>query len=175
MRVRRWVEGVDAIEPITAMLHRAYAKQVEMGLKPLAGRQDDAVTKRRCTSGECFIAEYGARIVGIIILNEIEPDEGPPWFRRGGVASFSQLAVDPSVQGRGVGQMLLEAVETRAREQGHSEIGLSMAEPDSGLRDFYRNRGYRIIATWKWPYTNYTSLIMSKRLRPMVEDGGEAK
>jgi hypothetical protein len=39
-----------------------------------------------------------------------------------------------------------------------------MAEPDHGLRDYYLKRGFRIVGTWQWPYTNYVSLIMSKRL-----------
>lgn len=160
----------DSIPAITRLLHRAYAKQMAMGLKPLAGRQDDEITVRRCASGECYLAVEPTDVrptaspLGVIILNEHEPDEGPPWFQRPGVASFSQLAVDPAAQGRGIGQALLTAVERRAAEQGNAELALSMAEPDDGLRDFYRRRGYRIIATWKWPYTNYTSLILSKTL-----------
>jgi GNAT superfamily N-acetyltransferase len=162
--VRRLTEA-DAIPPITALLHRAYARQVSLGLRPLAARQDDDVTRRRCASGECYLAfgeEDSGRPIGVIILNENEPDEGPPWFMRPGVASFSQLAVDPEMQGRGIGQMLLAKVESRAAEAGNQELGLSMAEPDDQLRDFYKRRGYRIVGTWKWPYTNYLSLIMSK-------------
>lgn len=141
-----------------------------MGLRPLAGRQDDSVTARRVTSGECFVAVGdGGELAGVIILNEAEPDEGPGWFGRPGVASFSQLAVDPSVQGAGIGRQLLGTVEARARELGNAELALSMAEPDTNLRDFYLRRGYRIIQTWKWPYTNYTSLIMSKGLQPGTE------
>lgn len=166
----RLLKPADSIPAITRLLHRAYAKQVAMGLKPLAGRQDDDVTTRRCASGECYLAVEPADALatdnplGVIILNEHEPDEGPPWFVRPGVSSFSQLAVDPGAQGRGIGQALLAAVERRAADLGNAELALSMAEPDDDLRDFYRRRGYRIIATWKWPYTNYTSLIMSKTL-----------
>lgn len=161
--VRRWTPA-DAVPPITALLHRAYAKQIEMGLKPLAGRQDDEVTLRRLSSGESFVAAMDAAVVGVIILNEQEPDEGPEWFHRPRVCSFSQFAVDPSVQSKGIGRALLEAIERRAREQGNEELALSMAEPDHGLRDFYLKRGFRVVGTWKWPYTNYTSLIMSRRL-----------
>lgn len=168
IRVRPLQPG-DPIPAITALLHRAYAGQVAMGLKPLAARQDDDVTRRRCASGECFVAvestpPAGERVVGVIILNEQEPDAGPEWFSRPGVISFSQLAVDPDLQGRGIGQMLLAQVERRAADAGHAELALSMAEPDDALRLFYQRRGYRIVATFKWPYTNYTSLIMSKRL-----------
>lgn len=207
--VRRYVPDTDAplVTSVTALLHRAYSKQVALGLKPLAGRQDDAITLKRCSSGECFIvfdvsgagtavlngldqsrgqvdhngdanfhpvaacskqitaAEVG-KVIGVIILNEIESDEGPDWFSRPGVASFSQLAVDTSAQGRGIGRLLLQTVEARAAERGATELALSMAEPDDDLRRFYQRHGYRIVATWKWPYTNYVSLILSKTLKP---------
>lgn len=161
--VRRW-RVTDSISAITGLLHRAYAGQVAMGLRPLAARQDDATTARRVASGECYVAEHEARLVGVIILNESEPDAGPAWFGRVGVCSFSQFAVEPSAQKLGIGRALLERVEARARELGNEELGLSMAEPDHGLRDYYLKRGFRIVGTWQWPYTNYVSLIMSKRL-----------
>lgn len=166
--MRRYRVG-DPVPVITGLLHRAYSKQVGMGLRPLAGRQDDSVTARRCASGECYLAlevdDAGGEVVrGVIILNEIEPDAGPDWFARPGVASFSQLAVDPDCQGKGIGARLLAEVERRAHEKGFAELSLSMAEPDDQLRRFYQRQGYRIIGTWKWPYTNYTSLIMSKTL-----------
>lgn len=135
-----------------------------MGLRPLAGRQDDATTHRRLSSGESFVAVDHGTAVGVIILNEQEPDEGPEWFHKPRVCSFSQFAVDPALQSRGVGRLLLDAIDRRARELGNDELALSMAEPDHQLRDFYLKRGFRIVGTWKWPYTNYTSLIMSRRL-----------
>jgi ribosomal protein S18 acetylase RimI-like enzyme len=78
------------------------------------------------------------------------------------VANFSMFAVEPSLQGRGVGQLLLDHVEARARALGVAELALSTAEPDQKLVAFYRKRGYRDIERFDWGVTNYTSLIMSK-------------
>ena len=36
--------------------------------------------------------------------------------------------------------------------------------PDTKLYDFYIKRGFRFIEHWQWPYTNYRSCILSKRL-----------
>lgn len=158
----------DSIPEITKLLHRAYANQVKMGLRPLAGRQDDETTRRRCHSGECYVATVteGGRekIAGVILFHEVEPDQGPPWFQNKFVDSFSQFAVDPDIQGRGIGIALLETVERRARECGAMELACSMAEPDSKLLNFYLRRGYRFVEHWQWPYTNYRSAILSKTL-----------
>lgn len=177
----------DSLEQLTSMLHRAYAGQVAIGLRPLAGRQDVQTTARRCSSGECYVAvlddaprlrlqgteagEAGPgdvaaspRIIGTILFHEVEDAKGPPWFARSDVDSFSQFGVDPDFQGHGVGRMLLETVERRAHECGARELGLSMAEADAGLMKFYLRRGYRFIEYWVWPYTNYRSAILSKTL-----------
>lgn len=164
----------DSLQELTTLLHRAYAKQVAMGLQPLAGRQTVDITEKRVFSGECYVAvdhiplddaRTKQKLVGTILFHESEESKGPPWFEKEEVASFSQLAVDPDYQGCGIGRMLLEIVERRALEEGAKELGLSMAEPDRELYDFYIRRGYRFVEHWKWPYTNYRSAILSKTLK----------
>jgi GNAT superfamily N-acetyltransferase len=159
----------DPIPEITQLLHRAYAKQMEMGLQPLAGRQDDATTQKRVKSGECYLAVLPGKpkqkIVGTILFHEVEDAKGPPWFQNSFVDSFSQFGVDPDLQGHGIGQLLLDKAEARATECGSTELALSMAEPDKGLMSFYLKRGYRFIEHWQWPYTNYRSCILSKALK----------
>jgi GNAT superfamily N-acetyltransferase len=162
--VRRLIP-TDSFEELTTLLHRAYAGQVAMGLRPLAGRQDAATTKKRCSNGECFIALMDGKIVGSILFHEVEDAKGPPWFQNRNVDSFSQFGVDTTLQGRGIGQLLLDTVERRAAECGATELALSMAEPDVKLMEFYKRRGYRFIEYWQWPYTNYRSAILSKTLR----------
>lgn len=164
----RLIAPHDPIPEITRLLHRAYAKQVAMGLRPLAGRQDDSVTRERAANSECYLAlvpEGGReRIAGIILFEEHEQATFPPFFLKPHVCHFAQFGVDPEVQGRGIGRLLLEKVELRAREKGGTELALSMAEPDRDLYEFYAKRGYRLIEYWQWPYTNYRSCILSKAL-----------
>ncbi len=178
----RALAPADSFEEITTLLHRAYKRQVDMGLRPLAGRQSADVTRRRAQSSECYVAllpveqdsagVHGSRsanrerVVGVILLCEHEPDKGPPWFDRPGVVSFSQFAVDPEVQGKGIGRLLLDHVEGRAREMNATELALSMAEPDAELLRFYVRLGFRLVEHWQWPYTNYRSAILSKALGP---------
>ena len=180
--VRRFAPS-DSVASLTNLLHRAYAAQVAMGLTPLAGRQDDATTKSRVFSGECYVAIHHVhmpdvddpsgkgvlpktqhKIVGSILYHEVEEAEGPAFFHRPDVAWFSQFAVDPDYQGQGIGQMLLGIVEHRAIAEHAHELALSMAEPDTQLMDFYKKRGWRNVEYWQWPYTNYRSAILSKAL-----------
>jgi len=163
----------DSISELTHLLHRAYAKQVTMGLRPLAGRQDDAMTKKRVFSGECHVAvdhvrvENGKthqKIVGTILFHEVEESQGPAYFDKPNVASFSQFAVDPSYQGQGLGVMLLDLAERRTKESGATELACTMAEPDTALMEFYFRRGYRLVGHHQWPYTNYRSAILSKTI-----------
>jgi len=172
--------ATDPIAPITALLHRAYAGQVGAGLSPLAGRQSIEVTRQRCYRGQTFVAlkpgggtpsgDFADRLLGTILFQEREDAGFPPWFLRTDVTHFSQFAVEPSLQRAGVGRVLLECVERATLELGCTELALSMAEPDVPLRTYYERRGYRVVQTWQWPYTNYTSLIMSKTLSSRKDD-----
>lgn len=164
----RALRATDAPAELTALLHRAYRPQVEMGLRPLAGRQSEDVTRDRVHSGECFVAtapdgpQGAERIVGMILLQEKEAAAFPPTFQRAGVTHFSLFAVEPDMQGRGIGHALLDAVIARSRELGAREIALSMAEPDTKLLRWYERQGFTIVEFWQWPYTNYRSAILSK-------------
>lgn len=167
--------ATDPIAPITELLHRAYASQRARGMDPLAGRQTVDITRRRCYRGQTFVAlrpaagppsaNFRERLLGTILFQEREDAAFPPWFLRKDVTHFSQFAVEPGLQKLGVGSALLRCVEEQTLAMGCRELALSMAEPDVPLREYYERRGYRVVQTWQWPYTNYVSLIMSKTLR----------
>jgi GNAT superfamily N-acetyltransferase len=165
--VRR-LRPTDSIGELTTLLHRAYAKQTAMGLHALASHQTAEVTRKRVSKGECFVAELDGKLVGTIMFQEPSwggaPESGPRWFHRPDVCNFSQFAVEPKLQGRGIGLILLDRVEQRARELGMGELALSTAEPDTELVEFYRRRGFREVEHFDWGVTNYTSIIMSKAL-----------
>jgi GNAT superfamily N-acetyltransferase len=171
--------ATDPIAPITELLHRAYASQRERGMDPLAGRQSVEITRQRCYRGQTFVAltpadgpasgGFAKRLLGVILFQEREDAAFPPWFLRKDVTHFSQFAVEPGLQRSGVGVALLARVEHETLAMGATELALSMAEPDVPLREYYERRGYRVVQSWQWPYTNYQSLIMSKTLTPPEE------
>lgn len=71
------------------------------------------------------------QIMGVIKLFEKSP----------GVGNFSHLAVDPECQRKGIGKLLLEAVENRSRERGFKTLG-TMSRVTATV--YFERRGYAI-------------------------------
>ncbi len=170
-RVRvRLIEPEDSLAHLTALLHRAYQQHADRGLHTLAAFQPEEVTRRRIADGECTVATYMGKIVGTIMFKSpvqtMRAWPGVPWFSRpaGGVASFSQFAVEPEYQGKGIGVELMTHVERRGLETGASELALSTPEPAEWLVAMYSRHGYRAVSRFVWPNANYQSAIMSKSL-----------
>ena len=162
----RLIEDGDSFEMLTGLLHRAYASLARMGLRYRATHQDAATTRSRAAKGECYLMFDGARLVGTILL--IPPSVRAPycaWYDREDVAVSSQFAVEPQLQGRGLGSQLLSFAEARASVLGAAEVAVDTAENAAHLLAFYSARGYRQVGDAQWDHTNYRSVILSKRLK----------
>jgi GNAT superfamily N-acetyltransferase len=154
----------DSVEDLTALLHRAYKQLADMGFRFVATYQTPDVTRTRIDDGECYVAELEGTIVGTILFKDAAKNGGCDWYDRDGVSSFHQFGVEPTCQGQGIGSMLLDKIEERARETGAEEIALDTSEGAQHLIAIYEKRGYRYIETVQWPVTNYRSVVMSKVL-----------
>ena len=171
IRVRP-LEAGDSLAHLTTLLHRAYKQHSDRGIKALAAFQPEEVTRRRVAAGECFVATYLGKVVGTILFKDAQHTResgvggAAPilWFQREGVASFSQFAVEPELQGRGIGTVLMATAEARALATGAAELGLSTPEPAHWLVRMYERHGYRTVEHVQWKETNYTSAIMSKAI-----------
>jgi GNAT superfamily N-acetyltransferase len=168
IRVRLLEDG-DSLAHLTGMLHRAYKQHADKGIKALAAFQPEEVTRKRVTGGECYVALYMGKIVGTILFRGPGQLSGTPWFERADVATFSQFAVEPEYQGRGIGGELMSLIETRAAQAGATELALSTPEPAVWLVMMYERHGYRIVERVNWNETNYTSVIMSKAITKAAE------
>jgi GNAT superfamily N-acetyltransferase len=104
----------DAIPPITALLHAAYAPLAKMGLRFLATHQDDATTLNRFRRGYGFVAEIDGAIVGTITLCPPATESDCPYYLSPDVFTFGQFCVRPDYQRRGIGRQLLKFIEQKA-------------------------------------------------------------
>ncbi len=165
-RIRRFDPALDSIPDLTALLHRAYAPLAEAGMRYLASHQDDEITRSRISKGECWVALDDANImVGTVVL--VPPGVGDPeneYYCRPGVAWFQQFAVEPGLQGQGVGSLMMDHIEGRAGEMQATEIALDTSDQATNLIAMYQKRNYEIVSEADWSITNYRSVIMRKLL-----------
>ncbi len=160
----RRLAPTDSIDELTALLHRAYARLGAMGLNYTAIDQPADVTRRRIGSGTCFVATLDGRLVATVLVHPTYEANDCAWFTRAGVACLHQFAVDPSLQGGGIGRRLVACAEHWAREQGFRELALDTAEPATHLVAFYARLGYREVGHVQWDGKAYRSVVMSKLL-----------
>lgn len=192
VRVRP-LDADDSLAHLTGLLHRAYKQHADMGIKALAAFQPEAVTRQRISVGECYVATYLGKVVGTILFKSA-PDTARAgvvgtgsggggnsggvtriaYFDRGDVASFSQFAVEPEVQGRGIGSVLMQTAERRAAQTGAAHLGLSTPEPATWLVQMYQRHGYQIVERVHWNETNYVSAIMAKPIPAPTPATGSA-
>ncbi len=152
------------IEPLTRLLHEAYAELSRRGMRYLATHQPPEVTKERLAAGEGYLAFFQDRLAGTITLRAPDPLSTCSYYRRPGVFFFSQFGVSPAFQGQGVGAALMDLVEARAASLGAAELALDTSERADHLIALYERRGYRLVDHTQWEGVNYRSVIMSKAL-----------
>jgi ribosomal protein S18 acetylase RimI-like enzyme len=155
----------DSLAEITVLLHRAYRPLAEAGMRYLASHQDEETTRERLEHGQSFVVECAGRVVGTISLYGPSLTSTCAFYRRPDVWHFGQFAVEPELQGRGIGSALLSAVEASAREAGASELALDTSEHADALITFYERYGFRKVGEVEWTgVTNYRSVVLSKSL-----------
>jgi GNAT superfamily N-acetyltransferase len=152
------------IEPLTDILHKAYAPLAAKGLKYLATHQPATKTLQRLQEGEAYLSFVDDTLVGTVTLYSEDPNSSCEYYRKPGVYCFGQFAVCPSQQSKGIGAKTMTFIEERARELGAKELALDTSEHAEHLIAMYEKRGYKIVAHTKWQVTNYRSVVMSKFL-----------
>ena len=155
----------DEVPALTALLHRAYAPLAARGLRYVASHQDDRTTRHRISRGEGWVADLGGVAVGTVTWYRTAPDSDCAHYRRDDVANFGQYAVEPHLQGRGIGAALLGLVERRASEEGFAHLACDTAGPATDLITLYLRRGFRHVGAVRWESVNYASVVLSKPLR----------
>jgi ribosomal protein S18 acetylase RimI-like enzyme len=120
--------GAD-VPKVAALVNDAYCYYVErIGIlpRPMIENYAEVIANRRVT-----IAEHHGAIVGVIVLTV--DDEG---------FLIDNVAVDPSVRGRGLGRALLKFAEAEARRAGFDSIHLYTHEKMTENLAIYSRIGY---------------------------------
>ena len=160
-------EGLAAehVEDALRLLHEAFEKKLRIGFRDA----DDFVRLFRdgVNRPACLAATEDGALLGVLALQypKLEVYEVrlgslfsrfTPWRAalilanmlilytppREGVLEVDQLAVAPAARGKGVGTMLLEAAEVKARAMGVGKMALSVISENTGAIRLYERVGY---------------------------------
>jgi [ribosomal protein S18]-alanine N-acetyltransferase len=104
------------------------------------------------------VAQEGERLVGYAGLMVPGPE-----------ADVQTVAVSPSVQGRGVGGMLLDALIRQARDRGATTLLLEVRADNPAAIALYRGRGFERIAIRRRYYQPEDVDAWVMRLRPLPD------
>lgn len=104
--------------------------------------------------GELWVLDSGSEPAGCLVLSEHmdseyqtvsweTPDQGARYVHR--------LAVRPELQRQGLGAMLMDFAEARARSEGAGAIRLDTFSRNAGNQRFYEKRGYKRLGAVYFP------------------------
>jgi ribosomal protein S18 acetylase RimI-like enzyme len=174
----RPLRSTDCLAALTALLHRAYAPLGAMGLNYTAVDQTVEVTRKRCAAGTCFVAVDSERIVGTVTvagphdpLRQAGWAEQTPWFCRHDAAHLHQLAVEPVLQGSGLGRRLLAQCVDWARAQGDlRRVELNVYATHAAAIRLYQSLGLSQVGLRRGYYQaengREDAIVMRLRLSP---------
>lgn len=85
-----------------------------------------------------FIAEVDGQPAGFIHMHE-----GTDELSLESITHVPLLAVSPSIQGKGLGQLLMKEAEAWAKSKGHRLVHLEVFANNVEARAFYQKQGFR--------------------------------
>ncbi|MQM37631.1 hypothetical protein KBTX_01632 [wastewater metagenome] len=140
---------MDDADAVTACVHAAYRHYVpRLGCRP--GPMDDGY-RAAIAAHDVFVAVADDVVAGVLVL-VAEPH----------ACLLDNVAVDPGMQGRGIGRRLLAWAEQWARERGYAAIRLYTHERMTENQALYARLGY---ATYRHRTENGLARVyMCKRL-----------
>jgi len=139
---------LHAVTRISRDAYQIYLDRLGREPKPMV--QDYAPVIAR---GEVTILETGGEPAGVLVLEDAEDH-----------LLIYSIALDPAVQGKGFGKVLMAEAERAARSRGHAEIRLYTNEKMDRNIAFYTALGYT--ETERRSHARYPGTIivfMSKR------------
>lgn len=117
----------DGVERLLRAAFAPYVERLGRALPADAYAWLDASIER----GDVFVGLRDGEIVGAVAISR----RGPDFF-------IEQVAVDPALQGAGLGSWLLEHIEQVSRTAGTEALCLETAAMMSDLLRFYRRHGF---------------------------------
>ncbi|HSJ45032.1 MAG TPA: GNAT family N-acetyltransferase [Euzebyales bacterium] len=156
------MDAAPIIRPVRADEHDRVAELTlaayeRLGVDVGPYRASLADVGARAMAVEVLVAVRGSNVVGAVTY---VPDRDSAYaeFDDADAAGIRMLAVDPDVQGTGVGTALVEACVARAAATGRSRIVLHSTADMAAARRLYRRLGFRRAPDRDWQPQPYVAL-----------------
>lgn len=146
------------VPALRKLLNSAYKKLADMGLNFNASFQDEELTADGILEGRTFVLELNGKLIGTMKLRDRNVLDGRPCLYVG------RFAVDPELQGQGLGLYLLKLAEKLAEREGCGCVQLDTAKPALHLIKFYQDYGFKIMKPTYFEGKTYCSWVMEKSL-----------
>ncbi|WP_457653696.1 GNAT family N-acetyltransferase [Rhodocaloribacter sp.] len=105
----------------------------------------------------------------LVFVGETPAGTGRMTARADRVGHIARIAVLPEFRGRGLGRLIVEALERRARREGMSGVYLEAHEE---LTPFYQKLGYQTVPATKW-VGSHRLVAMTKTFTACEERGAD--
>lgn len=141
----------DAVRRVEAAAFGAWLKEARSRDEDLPPRtRTNVLALREKDPDGCFVAEHDGRVVGLIFSRT--------W---GSVGWFGTFAVQPELQGRGIGKQLISASLDYLRRRPGRMIGLETMPGSPGNLGLYLKRGF---------HPRFLTIHLRKPLGPSMDD-----
>lgn len=125
------------IPALSHLLQQLFTQEADF--HPDTPRQSSALRQiiEHPATGQILVARDQGQVIGMVsLLYTISTAEGGP------VAWLEDMIVDPTRRGAGIGNELLAAAISHAKQQGLSRITLLTDASNSGAQRFYERAGF---------------------------------
>jgi GNAT superfamily N-acetyltransferase len=140
------VADVPALAEVARQAYGPYVERMGQEPGPMTADYGDVVA-----GGEVWVAEDGARIIGMVVL-----------IAESGYLLVENVAVVPEAQGKGVGNALMRLAEDRAAARGLAELRLYTNAVMTENLHYYPRRGY--VETHRGEEGGFQRVFFRKRL-----------
>lgn len=125
--------GFDRWADLLALIRRSFA-YMDGVIDPPSSvhRLTPALLAEKAAEETAFVARDGGRVVGCVFLAD-----------RGDTIYVGKLAVEPGLQGKGVGRALMTAAEEHARALGRAALELQVRIELTGNQAAFARLGFR--------------------------------
>ncbi len=136
------IKNLEEIDKIALQVHECHVKW-----RPDIFEHTDSIIScqelaNMIDNSEIFVAKIEEQIVGYIILSSREGKKNGYRYRK--ELDIDAMGIDEIYRNQGIGRELLEYVKKYAKDNGYTDLRLTVNEENENARHLYKQVGFKI-------------------------------